>query len=188
MGVDVTITQRDIAKLLRATDTRRFILNTTESSPEADAIKINFFELSGETCSSDFGKVKNMKTDFKLLFKILIGRMIPREDNSNQISWDHRHFIFYLVNKYNINLPAYIFHNLCEAIKESKKHIKNNVPYAKLMSELFHQGCLIDALKTVSDNEDLQDIHGNILYALVQENMKILKKSDVVLSKYPLRI
>lgn len=32
MGVDVTITQRIIAKLLRVTNTRRFILNTKKNS------------------------------------------------------------------------------------------------------------------------------------------------------------
>ena len=61
------------------------------------------------------------------------------------------HFIFYLVKEDKINLPAYILHHLCEAIKEIKKHSKKHVPYARLMSELFHQGHQIDALKIVSD-------------------------------------
>lgn len=57
-----------------------FILNTKESSPEIDAIEISLFELSEESCSfSNFGKVKSMKNNFKLLFKILIGSLIPRE-------------------------------------------------------------------------------------------------------------
>lgn len=79
-----------------------------------------------------------MKTNFKLLFKILIGCLIPREGSIDQISWDHKHFIFLLVNEDKINLPTYILNHLCEAIKESKKRNKKNVLYARLLSELFH--------------------------------------------------
>lgn len=125
MGVDVTITQMTIAKLSRVKKIGRFILNTKESSLKADAIKTSLFELSEDACSSsNFGKVKNMKIGFKLLFKILIGCLIPREGNTGQISWDHKHFIFYLVNEDKINLPTYIFHHLCETIKEINKHNK----------------------------------------------------------------
>lgn len=129
-----------------------------------------------------------MKKNFKLLFKILIGCLIPREGIIDQISLDHKHFIFYLLNEDKINLLAYIFHHLCEAIKDSKKHNKKNVSYARLLSELFHQGHLIDALKIVHNNEDLEEIHGNIISAFILANMKLLKKSEVVVSKDPFKI
>lgn len=63
-----------------------------------------------------------MKTPFKLLFKILIGCLIPRKGNIDQIYWDHRHFIWYLVNEEKISILGYNFHHLCEAIKESKRN------------------------------------------------------------------
>lgn len=89
MGVDVTITEKIISKLLSVSNTRRFILNTKETSHEVDVIKTRLFELSKDACSfSDFGKVKNMNTTYKLLFKILILYLIPREGNIDQISWD----------------------------------------------------------------------------------------------------
>lgn len=62
-----------------------------------------------------------MKDEFKLLFKILINCLIPREGSTYQISWDHKHFIFYLKNEDKINLSAYIFNHLCEAIKYGTK-------------------------------------------------------------------
>lgn len=93
-----------------------------------------------------------------------------------------------MVNKDKINLHSYIFHHLCEVIKENKNHNKKNVPYARLLSEVFHQGRLTDALKTVSDNEDLEEIHGNIICASYLDNMKLLKKSEVVVSKDPLKV
>lgn len=106
-------------------------------------------------CSSDFGKVKNMRKNFKLLFKILISCLIPGEGSTNQVLRDHKHFIFYLNNEDKINLSVYIFNHLCEATKNSTKLRKKNMPYARLLSELVYHGHLIDALKTLSDNGDL---------------------------------
>lgn len=84
MGVDVTVTQKIIAKFLGVSPMRRCTLNTKESNPEAGVIKTRLFELSENTSTSlDFGKVKNMKTPYKLLFKILIGCMIPREGSTD---------------------------------------------------------------------------------------------------------
>lgn len=91
-----------------------------------------------------FVKVKNMVIEFKLLFRVLIGCMIPREGNTDQISWDHKHFIWFLVNMEKINLSAYIFNHMCEVIKESIKHNKNNVSYVSYpnfvrVRKIFHQ-------------------------------------------------
>lgn len=167
----------------------RFNINTKESSQEPDMIKTRLFELSENTStSSEFGKVKNMKTTYKLLFKILIGCLISREGSTDQISWDHKHFIWYIVNEENINLHGYIFHHLCETIKDNNKHKNKNVAYARLMFELFHQGRLIDSLKVASTSEDLDYIHGNFLSASVLTNLKLLKKNEVVLSKDPLKV
>lgn len=43
-------------------------------------------------------------------------------------------------------------------------------------------------MKVVSAYEDLEETHGNILFASVLANMKFLKKNEVVLSKEPLRV
>ncbi|XP_050914968.1 uncharacterized protein LOC127129906 [Lathyrus oleraceus] len=99
---------------------------------------------------------------------------------SRLIRYDIITFCQDLMDRYKINLPTYILNHLCEAIKESKKRNKKNVLYARLLSELFHYSRLTDALKNVSDNEDLEEIHGNILFASILENMRLLKKSEVV--------
>lgn len=138
--------------------------------------------------SYNFGKVNNMKDDFRLLFKILINFLIPREGINDKISWDHTHFILYLKNESKINLSAYIFNHLSEVIKDSTKLRKNNVPYARLLSELFFQGRLIDAFKSLPGNEELQAIYGNILSASILANMKMKKKCEIVASKIPLSI
>lgn len=137
MGVEVVITQKMISKLLKVPNSERFMLNTKENSPEAQAIKRFLFKNSGNSCSYDSGNVKNMQKDFKLLFKILISCLIPREGSIDQISWDHMYFIFYLKNEDKINLSAYIFNHLYEDIKGNTKHHKKNVPYARLLFGLF---------------------------------------------------
>lgn len=99
-------------------------MNTEENNPEVKAIKICLFERSGDLYAYDFGNFKNMKRNIKLMFKILIICIIPREGSTYQTSWDHKHFIFYLVKEDKINLLAYIFHNLYEAIRDITKHLK----------------------------------------------------------------
>lgn len=134
---NVIITQKTIINLLSTPNSVRFIVGTKDNSLEADAIKCYLFDNVENLCSSHFGKVKNMKKDFRLLFKILIGCLIPRERSTNQISWDHKHFIVSLNNEDKINLLAYIFNHLCEAIKDNAKLRKKNVPYARLLLNCF---------------------------------------------------
>ncbi|XP_050902864.1 uncharacterized protein LOC127115328 [Lathyrus oleraceus] len=116
MGVDVIITQKTIAKILRAPNSGRFIVGIKDNNPEAGAIKSYLFDNADNLCSYDFRKVKNMKRESKLVFKILVGCLIPREGSTDQISWDHKYFLFYLKNEDKINLFTYIFNHLCEAI------------------------------------------------------------------------
>lgn len=127
------ITQKTIAKLLSTPNSGRFVVGTKDNSLEEDAIEWYLFDNAENLCSFDFGKVKNMKKKLK----ILISCLIPREGSTYHISWDHKHFIFYLKNEDKINLSTYIFNHLCEAIKDSRKLRKKNVPYARFLSELF---------------------------------------------------
>ncbi|XP_050897528.1 uncharacterized protein LOC127104386 [Lathyrus oleraceus] len=188
MGVDMVITQNKIAKLLRAPNSSKYVVGTKYHSPEADAIKQYLFEEYGNFYSSDFGKVGNMKDNFRLLFKILINCIIPREGSTNQIFWDHKHFIFYLKNEDKINMSSYIFNHICEAIKDSTKLQKKNVLYARLLPELFFQGRLIDALKSLYDNEDLEEFYGNIISASVLDNTEMKMKCEIFASDIPISV
>lgn len=132
--IGVVITHKIIFRLLCTPNSGRFVVGTKDNSPEANAIKwcLCLFNNDDNLGSSD--KVKNMKREFRLLFKILIGCVIPREGSTGQISWDHKHFIFYLKSEDGINLSSYIFNHLCEAIKDNTNLLKMNVPYARLLS------------------------------------------------------
>lgn len=128
------------------------------------------------------------KKEFSLLFKISIGNLIPKEESTDHISWDHKQFIFHLKNEDKINLSAYIFNYLCEEIKDNTKLRKNNVPYARLLSELFYRGRPIHDLKNLPDNGNMEKIYGNILFASVLDNIKLMKKIVVFASKIPLSV
>lgn len=78
------------------------------------------------------------------------------------------------------NLPAYIFHHMCETIKGITKHNKKNVPYGRLLFELFHQSKLIETLMKLGSSEDMKMIYGNILSVVVLGNMNIIKKKYVI--------
>lgn len=80
-------------------------------------------------------------------------------------------------------MVVYIFKHLCDAIKESQKHNNNNVPYARLLYELFHHSILIDALKKVSTTQDLEESYGSILSVGVISNMNIIKNKNMVKSE-----
>jgi hypothetical protein len=65
-------------------------------------------------------------------------------------------FLDFMIHNYMINLPAYIFHYMCTSIKEGITKRIRNVPYVRLLSEIFHQGRLIEKLRhhgLVSDKE-----------------------------------
>lgn len=62
------------------------------------------------------------------------------------------------------------------------------MPYPRLLSKLVYHGRPIDALNNLPDNGDLEEIYGNILSTSDLDNMKLVKKSDVVASKVPLSV
>lgn len=73
MGINVTVTQSHISQLMNTENIGRYSLNTKDSSPKSGVIKQHLF-----LKSEDNGKVKNMEIVYKLLFRILFGRLIPR--------------------------------------------------------------------------------------------------------------
>lgn len=129
-----------------------------------------------------------MHIAYRLMFRILIGCLIHGEGSTDHISWDHNHFIWYLGNREKINLASYIFKHLHEAITESHKNGKKNVFYARLLSELFHQGILIETPKEDGSTQDSDKSFGSIISDVVLGNMKIIRKKDVVKPEAGLRI
>lgn len=73
-------------------------------------------------------------------------------------------------------MVAYIFNYLCEVIRENYKNEKKNMPYARVLYELFHQRRLIEYHKEIVATQDLEESYGNILSVAILGHMKIIKK------------
>lgn len=58
MGIDVTITQSHITKLLNTDNIGQCAMNTKDNNPESKVIKQHLF-----LKTDDFGKVKNMEIE-----------------------------------------------------------------------------------------------------------------------------
>jgi len=54
------------------------------------------------------------------------------------------------------------------------------VPYGRLLSEICHQGCITDAIRTskVSDDKQLGTITGKVINGSTLRHMKLIKKED----------
>ncbi|XP_050919062.1 uncharacterized protein LOC127136559 [Lathyrus oleraceus] len=70
-GFDIAITQSYIVTMICVANEGICILNTKDGSKHSNLIKLDLFDKS-----DDFGNVKNMKIPYKLIFKILISRLI----------------------------------------------------------------------------------------------------------------
>ncbi|WJX52461.1 hypothetical protein P8452_38573 [Trifolium repens] len=61
----------------------------------------------------------------RIIFKVLIKSIIPREGSETKMSWVHKYLIKLLNQETPINLslyqPAYIFHHLCSSVRKFQK-------------------------------------------------------------------
>jgi hypothetical protein len=79
-----------------------------------------------------------------------------------------------------INFPRYVMDHLCWAINEGIVKGRKQVPYGRLLSEIFHQGRVLDTLKKTRDASDKcfevstaeRTISSRSLYS-----MKVIKKA-----------
>ena len=101
-------------------------------------------------------------------------------------------FLHLFVMFEKVNLPRYIFHHMLWALRESQEKDKRFIPYGRLLSEIFYQGKILNAIEvfgTVSDDQ-LGTVVGKYINAgalkhmsLVEEVVKLetdLKESMIV--------
>jgi len=140
MGVKVTIKESMIASItscrdngLHFTDTEK----TIETSEWGSRIhKALFGGRINEKCV-------NLLKELRVLQKLMILCFMPREGCTTYMSWDHKHFMCFLVKNFPINLSTYIFEHMCNLIKEGIIKVKKTMPYTRLIYEIIHQGGLL---------------------------------------------
>ena len=102
MGVDVTITQSMIARILKVSEGGMFLKGTNSTSEWAKEI---FKELH-EYRDSD--KINDMRVEHRVLYKIILACILPREGGTDQMSWDHKHLMLFLIRNMPVDFPQYI--------------------------------------------------------------------------------
>ncbi|MCI05834.1 hypothetical protein A2U01_0026887, partial [Trifolium medium] len=98
------------------------------------------------------GKAKSMNDNCRVLFKILISSILPREGGVDTISWEHKHFLYFLLSDHKINLADCLFEHLCGAIKDSTNKRIATAAQPRLLSELFYQCKFVRVLKKLYPN------------------------------------
>ncbi|MCH92626.1 hypothetical protein A2U01_0013566, partial [Trifolium medium] len=118
LGLDFVITQAHIAKLLEIEDKGEIMSHYKNNSVHLEAIRDELFE-----DKSQLGKAKAMFEKYIMIFKILLTSFFPRESSPDQISWEHKNFIYFLFKRTKINLASCLFDHLCDAIRASASNL-----------------------------------------------------------------
>jgi len=92
-------------------------------------------------------KLVDMEGNHRMLLKFIIDCFFQKGGGSDQPSLDHKLVLYFLATFQKINLPRYLMHHLCWAIKEGIKGKRKQVPYGRLLSEIFSQGRLLETLR-----------------------------------------
>jgi len=87
-------------------------------------------------------------------------------------------FLHYFIFKEKQNVPKYIFKHMIKTLRESQTIKRTWIPYGRLISEILHQGGILNALsdtKVFSDKQ-LDTVTGKIINGSTLRNMNLIKK------------
>ena len=86
----------------------------------------------------------------------MLSSIFPSSESSDKLTWDHRHFSYFLSRKYDLNWAEYVFKHLCKAVLSTQNQVKPivNVIYPRIISEIFYQCGVIDIIKVAGCRGD----------------------------------
>jgi len=123
-------------------------------------------------------KLVDMDVKYRMLLKFVNDCFFQKGGGDDQPNLDHKLALYFLAAYQAINLPRYIKHHLCWAIKEGIKGKRKQVPCARLLSEIFFLGGLLktlDKFNLVLDRV-LGIATGKMINGKTLQHMKIIKK------------
>jgi len=172
MGIPITITKEVIAKACRVAPTGRFLWNITGKHPLISSY--TSVVLKGDSAT----KLVNIDNNHKMLLKFLSECFLQKGRGSDQPSADHKLVLYFLASFNKINLPRYIMHHLCWAIKEGIRSKRKQIPCGRLLSEIFTQGKILEILRrsNLASDQVLRTNTGKMINGKTLQNMKIIKK------------
>jgi len=172
MGIPITITEEVIAKACRVTATGRFIWNANRNHPLLDSYKGVVLKGNSST------KLVDIDGHHRMLLKFMTECFFQKGGGSDQPSVDHKLVLYFLAAYDKINLPKYLMHHLCWAVKEGIRCKRKQIPCGRLLSEIFTQGKLLETLRrnNLASDKTLITRIGKIINGKTLQNMKIIKK------------
>jgi len=140
--------------------------------------------LDNNKTSSKKGKYSELSMKIKMMLKIQNENLLPKGGGGDQPSLDHKVFLHFFLTKQKANVSKYIFRHMIKTLKESQTIKRTWIPYGRLISEILHQGGILNALKEVNYFTDAQlgTITGKIINGSTLKLMKLIKKESTVLS------
>ncbi|KEH17503.1 hypothetical protein MTR_0010s0130 [Medicago truncatula] len=173
MGMEITITVETIAKACRCSNDGLFQVDAIKSQWEK---KINgvLFKGNVKAKSSDLSPIHRM------LKKILSECIFQKGGGTDSPSLDHKLVLYFLATFDRINLPKYILHHICWALRESQNNGRRQIPFGRLLSEIFVQGQLLKHLKNygVSSDEELGTVVGKIINGKTLRSMYLVGEDN----------
>jgi len=114
----------------------------------------------------------------RMLLKFVNDCFFQKGGGSDQPSLDHKLVLYFLAAYQAINLPRYLMHHLCWAIKEGIKGKRKQVPCARLLSKIFFQGGLLKTLEKFNLGSDrvLGIATRKMINGKTLQHMRIIKK------------
>jgi len=175
LGIPVVISVDTIAGVIRRASEGRYVYGLkNKTSSWIPIVNRTMFH------SINKGKYKDLDIRTKMLLKIQNENLLPKESGGDKLSLDQKVFLHFFLTRERANVPKYIFKHLIKNLKDSQTIQKNFVPYGRLLSEIFHQGGILNALKEVNYFTDAQlgTVTGRIINGATLVSMKLIKKVD----------
>jgi hypothetical protein len=119
-----------------------------------------------------------MEKEHKVLQKLMQECFLPKGGGVDQLSLEHKVFLHFLISYEKVYLPRYIFHHMLWALEKSQQKDRTFIPYGRLLSEIFHQGGILKAVKlfkTITDHQ-LGTMVGKYINGKTLRNMNLVQE------------
>ncbi|RHN79216.1 hypothetical protein MtrunA17_Chr1g0174781 [Medicago truncatula] len=116
----------------------------------------------------------------KMMLKIQNENLLPKGGGTDQPSLEHKIFIHFFITGERANVLRYIFRHMIQQLRESQEKKRCWVPYRRLISEILHQGGILNALSNVNffTDEQLGTETGKIINGETLKHMRLISKAD----------
>ncbi|MCH80268.1 hypothetical protein A2U01_0001034 [Trifolium medium] len=187
-GSEIILTQSNIAQMLKLPNTGTFKSFTPATGKKSAYVERIAQECYIEEDATPTNKVRDMKETQRLLARIMFGSFFPREGGTDQLSWDHRHFIYFLTVGRKMNLAAYIFNHMCKCIRSAQNPLKKTpqIAYPRLLSEIFNQCGLVNRICQAEAYDLLEEKRASFINGNTLVNMKLASSRNLKYPTHPL--